>query len=78
MFIATYIISWFFIFFILLFSTFRPEVISCLSGIVTNDTVFEKTQRVSKDCRQQLKFELFERVSNILVAFKQIFLQCFH
>ncbi|GFT88871.1 golgi apparatus protein 1, partial [Trichonephila clavipes] len=40
---------------------FQPEVISCLSGIVTNDTVFEKTHRVSRECRQQLKFELFER-----------------
>ncbi|PRD28569.1 UNVERIFIED_CONTAM: Glg1 [Trichonephila clavipes] len=43
----------------------KPEVISCLSGIVTNDTVFEKTHRVSRECRQQLKFELFERDENI-------------
>ncbi|XP_055943166.1 Golgi apparatus protein 1-like isoform X2 [Argiope bruennichi] len=43
----------------------KPEVISCLSGIVTNDTVFEKTHRVSRECRQQLKFELFEREENI-------------
>ncbi|XP_015923497.1 Golgi apparatus protein 1 [Parasteatoda tepidariorum] len=43
----------------------KPEVISCLSGIVTNDTVFEKTHRISRECRQQLKIEQFERDESI-------------
>ncbi|ESO98200.1 hypothetical protein LOTGIDRAFT_114272 [Lottia gigantea] len=41
------------------------EVVSCLSEHVRNDTLFDKTQRISKKCRKQLRVELLQREESI-------------
>ncbi|XP_076374077.1 Golgi apparatus protein 1 [Tachypleus tridentatus] len=43
----------------------KYQVISCLSEHVMNDTFQDKKQRISKECRQHLRVELFEREENI-------------
>jgi len=41
----------------------RETVVMCLSEHVRNDTLLDKPHRVPKACRNQLKFELLQRVS---------------
>lgn len=41
------------------------QVVACLSEIVTNDTLSDRTQKVSKECRNQLRVELIQRDENI-------------
>jgi len=40
----------------------RTNVVTCLSEHVRNDTLMDKPQRIPKQCRKQLKFELLQRV----------------
>jgi len=40
----------------------RANVVTCLSEHVRNDTLMDKPQRIPKQCRKQLKFELLQRV----------------
>ena len=43
----------------------RSDVIKCLSETVRNDTLLEREQRLTRPCRKQLRFELFQRSENI-------------
>ncbi|XP_064598878.1 Golgi apparatus protein 1-like [Liolophura sinensis] len=43
----------------------KYNVVSCLSEIVRNDTLFEEKHRITKPCRRQLRFELLQRSENI-------------
>ncbi|XP_033124671.1 Golgi apparatus protein 1-like [Anneissia japonica] len=43
----------------------KSAVISCLSQLVRDDTLVERTHRVSDDCRKQLKFEELQKAENI-------------
>lgn len=42
----------------------KGEVVACLSEAVRNDTLDARKQRVSKECRQQLRVELLQRNEN--------------
>ncbi|XP_067007577.1 Golgi apparatus protein 1 [Anabrus simplex] len=43
----------------------KSEVIACLSEIVRNDTLRETKHSISKECRQQLRSQLFQQRENI-------------
>ncbi|XP_074644298.1 Golgi apparatus protein 1-like isoform X2 [Tubulanus polymorphus] len=43
----------------------KSDVIVCLSEVVRNDTLYDRPPRISRECRQKLKFELFQRSENI-------------
>lgn len=43
----------------------KAEVIECLSNIVQEDVVREAQHRIPKDCRQQLKAQLYQQRENI-------------
>ncbi|GBP70609.1 Golgi apparatus protein 1 [Eumeta japonica] len=43
----------------------KSQVVNCLSEIVRNDTITRKKQTISKDCRQQLRSQLFHQKENI-------------
>ena len=44
---------------------FRYDVIFCLSEQVRNDTLREAKHTISKECRQQLRAQLFQQRENI-------------
>lgn len=46
-------------------STTKTEVVSCLSLAVRDDTLADRPQRVSKECRHQLRVELIQRNEDI-------------
>ncbi|CAG9121359.1 unnamed protein product [Plutella xylostella] len=43
----------------------KGKVITCLSEIVRNDTISGRKHIISKDCRQQLRSQLFQQKENI-------------
>lgn len=43
----------------------KAEVIECLSAIVQEDTIKDTQHHVSKDCRQQLRAQLYQQRENI-------------
>jgi len=43
----------------------KAKVVLCLSEAVRDDTMLQKTARISKPCRKQLKFELLQRSENM-------------
>lgn len=43
----------------------KSQVVNCLSEIIRNYTIAEKKNVVSKDCRQQLRSQLFQQKENI-------------
>lgn len=44
---------------------FRSDVIFCLSEQVRNDTLRDAKHTISKECRQQLRAQLFQQRENI-------------
>jgi Golgi apparatus protein 1 len=51
-------------------ATKKSMVIECLSSIVRSDTLLDRVQKVSVNCRNQLKFELLQRSEDIEVDHK--------
>jgi Golgi apparatus protein 1 len=47
------------------FLPFRSDVIFCLSEQVRNDTLRDAKHTISKECRQQLRAQLFQQRENI-------------
>jgi Golgi apparatus protein 1 len=45
--------------------SFRFDVILCLSEQVRNDTLRDAKHTISKECRQQLRTQLFQQRENI-------------
>ncbi|XP_049872033.1 Golgi apparatus protein 1 isoform X2 [Pectinophora gossypiella] len=43
----------------------KSQVVACLSEIVRNDTITRKKHTIFKDCRQQLRSQLFQQKENI-------------
>ncbi|CAG9784595.1 unnamed protein product [Diatraea saccharalis] len=43
----------------------KSQVVSCLSEIVRNDTITRRKHTIFKDCRQQLRSQLFQQKENI-------------
>lgn len=43
----------------------KSQVVTCLSEIVRNDTISKKKHTIFKDCRQQLRQQLFQQKENI-------------
>lgn len=43
----------------------KADVIECLSSIVQEDIIKESQHRVLKDCRQQLRAQLYQQRENI-------------
>ncbi|XP_063838932.1 Golgi apparatus protein 1 [Ostrinia nubilalis] len=43
----------------------KSQVVSCLSEIVRNDTITRRKHTILKDCRQQLRSQLFQQKENI-------------
>ena len=43
---------------------YRSQVVQCLSSMVHSDMLMDNRHRVSVTCRQQLKFELLQRVGS--------------
>ncbi|GAB6030494.1 hypothetical protein CHUAL_007357 [Chamberlinius hualienensis] len=43
----------------------KPQVVMCLSEIVRNDSLQDQPHRISRECRQQLRVELFQRNEDI-------------
>jgi Golgi apparatus protein 1 len=44
---------------------YRSDVIFCLSEQVRNDTIRDAKHTISKECRQQLRAQLFQQRENI-------------
>ncbi|CAE1332042.1 GLG1 [Acanthosepion pharaonis] len=43
----------------------KPDVVTCLSEHVRNDTLLEDKHRIDKDCRRQLRVELLQRSESV-------------
>jgi len=43
-------------------------VVECLSSVVRNDTLLDNKHRISGLCREQLTFELLQRVSIAMIV----------
>lgn len=48
-------------------STTKNEVVSCLSEVMRNDTIRGQRHSIPKECRQQVKAQLYQQRENILL-----------